>query len=189
VADNKLTKSTGEHWVCTVLSSLGWAAALTRDGVERTDILATRSDNSAVISVQVKATRSHAKPNWVLGVKSLQPARMPHEWYVLVSLPMTAWQAPASYVVPRDHVAAGFWIAYQDWLTEPGIPAGKRNTSLAAAHTFAPAFAGYHERWDLLDQATTTAPVLLPQTYRRLATDSRVGLPPEHPWRNNLPRW
>ncbi len=38
--DTKMPKSAGEHWVCSVLARLGWAVALTRDGLERTDILA-----------------------------------------------------------------------------------------------------------------------------------------------------
>jgi len=36
VVDTKMTKSAGEHWVCCVLARLGWGAALTRDGLERT---------------------------------------------------------------------------------------------------------------------------------------------------------
>jgi hypothetical protein len=36
MADTKMTKSAGEHWVCSVLARHGWAAALTRDGLERT---------------------------------------------------------------------------------------------------------------------------------------------------------
>ncbi|HEX2904418.1 MAG TPA: hypothetical protein VHO01_13275 [Jatrophihabitans sp.] len=189
MTDRKLTKSTGEHWVCTVLSGLGWAVALTRDGIERTDVLAASADSSIMISVQVKASRSHQKPNWVLGAKSLLPARTDREWYVLVTLPPTAWEAPVSFVVPRDHIAAGFWIAYRNWLTEPGVPAGKRNTSVAAAHTFEPVFRGYRDRWDLLEAPTSAAPVLLPPDYRPLALDPRVGLPAGHPWQGTLPAW
>jgi hypothetical protein len=39
-----MTKNAGEHWVCSVLSRYGWAAALTRDGLERTDILAVQTE-------------------------------------------------------------------------------------------------------------------------------------------------
>jgi hypothetical protein len=37
--DTKMVKTVGEHWVCATLARHGWAPALTRDGLERTDIL------------------------------------------------------------------------------------------------------------------------------------------------------
>ena len=40
VTDTKMVKTVGEHWVCATLARHGWAPALTRDGLERTDILA-----------------------------------------------------------------------------------------------------------------------------------------------------
>lgn len=59
-----MTKSAGEHWVCSVLASAGWGAALTRDGLERTDILAVRADGTRrMIEVQVKTASPMPKPN------------------------------------------------------------------------------------------------------------------------------
>ena len=43
VSDTKAVKSVGEFWTCCKLAMNGWAPALTRDGLERTDILAERS--------------------------------------------------------------------------------------------------------------------------------------------------
>lgn len=83
MSDTKMTKSAGEHWVCSVLSRHGWAAALTRDGLERTDILAVHTSDPArtTIEVQVKsANGSGARATWPLGTKSQQPALSPHEW-------------------------------------------------------------------------------------------------------------
>ena len=68
MADNKLIKSAGEHWVCSVLSRLGWAAALTRDGVERTDILAANLDGKH-ISIQVKTTQEWKNSKFMFGEK------------------------------------------------------------------------------------------------------------------------
>jgi hypothetical protein len=42
--DQKLTGSAGEHFVCSTLAQLDWAASLTREGVARADILAVRAD-------------------------------------------------------------------------------------------------------------------------------------------------
>jgi hypothetical protein len=55
--DTKLTTSAGEHWVCLVMSRLGWGVALTRDDLERTDILAVSPTAvpRRMIEVQVKA--------------------------------------------------------------------------------------------------------------------------------------
>ena len=40
MADTKQVKTVGEHHVAAELARRGWAPALTRDGLERTDILA-----------------------------------------------------------------------------------------------------------------------------------------------------
>ena len=66
MADIKMAKSSGEFWVASVLSSLGWGAALTRDGLVRTDILAIRADNSRrMIGVRVKAaTHTGREASW-----------------------------------------------------------------------------------------------------------------------------
>jgi hypothetical protein len=49
MVDTKLLKSAGEHWLCGVLAGFGWAAALTRDGLERTDIVAVHSESRVMI--------------------------------------------------------------------------------------------------------------------------------------------
>lgn len=84
MADKKMTKSAGEHWVCSVLSRHGWSAALTRDGLERTDILAVQAEGPGrrTIEMQVKSIRSKAaRERWLLGEKSQQPSLSQHEWY------------------------------------------------------------------------------------------------------------
>jgi hypothetical protein len=42
--DTKQTKTIGEHHVASELARRGWAPALTRDGLERTDILAVLTE-------------------------------------------------------------------------------------------------------------------------------------------------
>ena len=191
MVDSKMTKSAGEHWVCSVLSRLNWGAALTRDGLERTDILAVRADDSRqMIEVQVKtATGATDKTSWPLGSKSQLASRTDREWFVLVALPADVKQAPRSFVVPRDVVAAAAWISHQDWLTSPDAEPGKRNAPVDRSRVLLPIWASYEDRWDLINQPTTDAPVLLPPRYRELALDSRVGLPAGHPWLKELPVW
>ncbi len=188
MADNKLTKSAGEHWVCSVLSRLGWAAALTRDGVERTDILAANLDGKH-ISIQVKTTTQWSNPKFKLGEKGCDPARSLHEWFVLVALGHRGWDTPRAFVVPRDHVAAGVWIRYREWLTNPSVEPGKRNSSLGQFWIDAWMFERYEQRWDLLACVADEVAVLLPPRCETLAIEKRVGLPKHHPWLSQRPKW
>jgi hypothetical protein len=52
-----MIKTIGEHWVCATPARYGWAPALTRDGLERTDILAVNTDlhHRPVVEIEVKA--------------------------------------------------------------------------------------------------------------------------------------
>lgn len=193
MADTKMTKSAGEHWVCSVLSRYGWASALTRDGLERTDILAvhTGGPGRQTIEVQVKSIRwMDDRGRWQLGVKSQQPALSQHEWFALVMLhPDRPTEAPRTFIVPRDHVAAAAWIGHKNWLTDPSAAPGKRNAGMDQARVAVDTFLAYEDRWDLLGTPTDEVPVMLPKHYRALATDPRVGLPEGHPWKQKLPEW
>ena len=74
MVDTKQTKTIGEHHVAAELARRGWASALTRDGLERTDILAALADGSdrRLIEIQVKAARGARMDaiSWPLGSKS-----------------------------------------------------------------------------------------------------------------------
>ena len=190
MADTKLTKSAGEQWVCSALARLGWAAALTRDGVERTDILAVHADDNErrMVEIQVKTANSTGpRTNWPLGAQQISVSD--REWFVLVLLPPDPLVPPRAFVVPRDHVAAGSFISHQNWLTQPGVPEGKRNAPWRQSRVELSVWLGYENQWDLLLKPTSEAPVLLPANYRTLALEERVGLPPGHPWAADLPEW
>jgi hypothetical protein len=191
VADTKMTKSAGEHWVCSVLAQLGWGAALTRDGLERTDILAVQTDGDRrMVEIQVKAARDNGpQTNWVISEKAQQFARSDREWFAFVILPADVRSAPRTFVVPRDHVSAGTWIFHQNWATDPAVAPGKRNTPIKLARMIVEAWEGYEDRWDLLDKPASEAPVLLPARARAIALEPRAGLPPGHPWVDQLPQW
>lgn len=187
--DKKLTKSVGEHWACTVLAGLGWAASLTRDGVARTDVLAVHMESGAMVSAQVKAASYSTNPSWYFGEKGLLPAMSPQEWYLLVVLPENPFGTPRTFVVPRDHAAAGAWIAYRDWLTDPTAEPGSRTTKPSAARTYSWVFEDYENQWERMTMPADEAPILLPTYMRDLAASERVGLPPNHPWLNWMPSW
>ncbi len=185
--DTKLTASAGEHYVCSMLARYGWAASLTRDGLERTDVVAVHSVERNMIEVQVKTVRTGS---WMLGRKGTMEDLSGREWYVFVKLgpPPTL---PESYVVPRDHVAAATWIGHRAWLTDPRVASGKRNTPLEMARIAAEVWAGYREAWYQLGPDARRIPVRLPLWMREAMDLQRVGLPPDHRWndRGSIPEW
>jgi hypothetical protein len=191
MVDTKMSKCAGEHWTCAALSLLGWGVALTRDGLERTDILAVQTTGDRrMIEVQVKAARGLGdKVSWPLGPNAQLPSISDREWFVLVMLPDDLATSPRAFVVPRDHVAAAAWISHMNWLTDPSAEQGKRNAPVERARVLAAVWSRYENRWDLLNGSARKAPVLLPPEYRDLAHDPRVGLPPQHPWHSGVPEW
>lgn len=191
MADTKQTKSIGEHWAASELARNAWAPALTRDGLERTDILAVKTEGQRrQIEVQVKSARGTGVAfSWLLGKKSQLPPAHDAEWFVLVLVDNDPSKPLRGLVMPRAHVAAVAWMAHMDWLTEPGVPAGHRNAGIDRARVHLRDLMKYEARWDLLDHSAYEAPVLLPARYRDLAQDPRVGLPVGHPWIEYLPEW
>lgn len=191
MVDTKMTKSVGEYWVCSALARRGWGAALTRDGLERTDILAVQTDDARrQIEIQVKsANGSGDKTNWRVGEKAQLISKSDSEWFVFVAIDSDPLIAPRSFIMPRDHVAAAAHLIHMRWLTDPTVPAGRRNVGIDQARVSLFDWAGYEDRWDLLLNPTTSAPVLLRPELRELAHLERVGLPVGHPWSENLPFW
>ncbi len=193
MVDTKQTKTIGEHHVAAELARRAWAPALTRDGLERTDILAvlTQGQDRRLVEVQVKAARGPVwnRISWPLGTKAQGPSLHAREYFVMVAVPEDLTRSPRSFVVPRAHVAAAAWIEHMNWLTEPGVQPGQRNATVERSRVWLTTFARYEDRWDLLLLDEPDAPVLLPGHFRDLATDQRVGLPPDHSWRTDLPEW
>lgn len=192
MGDTKQTKTIGEHYAAAELARRGWAPAFTRDGLERTDILAVQpGENRRMIEVQVKTALGPAWKwmNWPLGDKAQRPSESQAEFFVMVAALSELKTPPRFFVLPRGHVAAAAWISHQHWLTEPGVPSGKRNASANHSRVNISTFTGYEDRWDLLLEDENQWPVLLPPEYRKYALEPRVGLPPDHPWRSQLPEW
>lgn len=183
--DTKQIKSIGEFYACTRLAMNGWHPALTRDGIERTDILAIDAENSRAISIQVKTTSSHG---WRLNIPKINASKQNTEWFVLVKVDIDSSRLQ-SFIVPWDHLTAGAWALHQNWLTDPDQKPGKRNAGADKAIIGTDVFSSYEDRWDLLENATDEAPVLLDQTIRELILGPRIGLPDWHPWKDNPPSW
>jgi hypothetical protein len=193
MVDTKQTKTIGEHHVASVLARRGWAPALTRDGIARTDILAvnTRDETRLIAEIQVKTARSQKWEwiSWLLGTNSQKTGDSGHEFFALVAVLDDLEVAPRDFVVPRTHVAAAAWIDHMHWLTDPTVEQGKRNVGPDRARTRIDIFTAYEDRWDLLDLPESGAPILLPHDMHAWALEDGVGLPPGHPWAATLPDW
>lgn len=191
MADNKQVKSVGEFWVASQLAKRGWAAALTRDGLERTDILAVRTEGTrSQVEIQVKTARgSGDKVSWFLGLKAQLPPEHEHEWFVLVITDKDLDVQERAFIVPRLHLSAMAWMRHKEWLTEEGIPVGRRNVGVEHSRVQALYFSKYENRWDLLGTPASEVPVLFESKYRQLAQNPLVGLPDRHPWKDSIPEW
>jgi hypothetical protein len=193
VVDTKQTKTIGEHHVAAELARHGWAPAMTRDGIERTDILAVLTTDAGrrTVEIQVKATRgsNFDRMSWRLGLKAQDPVSAEHEFFVLVAIPEDVSLAPRCFVVPRIHVSAAAWIGHQHWLNDATIAPGKRNTGIEQARQGTLTFRHYESRWDLLEHDQSEAPILLPAEFRAWAQVDSVGLMSGHPWERHLPEW
>ena len=132
-----MIKTIGEHWVCATPARYGWAPALTRDGLERTDILAVNTDlhHRPVVEIEVKAASQRSEgTNWLLGTKAQFLAKSAHDWFARVLLPEIP-AIPRAFVVPRDHLSAAAWIVHHD---QRRRPAGRGSVVAADAGAAGP---------------------------------------------------
>ena len=193
MTDTKQTKTIGEHHVASELARRGWAPAMTRDGIERTDILAvmTQNESRRLVEIQVKTATGEKFQDisWPLGPKAQDPVSSENEFFVLVAIPENLSVSPRSFVVPRRHLAAAAWIEHMHWLRDPSAEPGKRNVGPERARSSLTTFLLYEDRWDLLLLEQKAAPVLLPPVFRDWAQLETVGLPERHPWKEALPDW
>ncbi|GAA4755064.1 hypothetical protein GCM10025783_30260 [Amnibacterium soli] len=191
---NQLTGLAGEHWVCSMLARHGWAVSLTRDGMERTDILGVKAigGERRVIEVQVKTASDRGADldtSLRLGKHGSDVARSKHEWFALVLMPSPAKAlSPRTFIVPRDHVNAARAITYGQWRFDPEHE-GKRTTTLTSALTRLWPFADYEGAWELLDLETPQVDVRLDSRLQEWLQLDYVHLPDGHPWQKSKTPW
>lgn len=177
----------GERWVCATLARYGWAPALTRDGIARTDIPGCRHPPGRLptLESQVKAANdTRPRTSWPLGGVTCVTAASEREWFVFVPVPRLSLP-PRAFVVLRDHVSPGTWIVHKNWRTDPSAAPGKRNAGITQARIEVTIWKGYEDRWDLLGTPTGEAPVLLPAWLRpvprKKGSACRPGIPGTSP--------
>ena len=187
MADTKLIKSRGEHWVCSLLAAHGWAAALTRDGVERTDVLAQHVQTGRQVSIQVKTASSRKNLTWLVNEKAQKGSLNDAEWFVLVALSSDPGGLNRAFVIPRDHLAGAAWISHMAWLNDP-TATRPRSTGLNQARVPVEDLAGYEDGWDRLQQPTSEVGIRL-SARLKAAAEAHAGFPQVRPWKGKAVRW
>ena len=123
VRPNKiLTGISGEYFVAAELSRQGYVASLTLRNTRGIDILASNTDATRSVGVQVKAN-SGEKPHWLLSQKA-EVDIAENLFYVFVNL--HGLGAPEYYIVPRAEVAKQVRDSHKAWLAAPGRDGSNR---------------------------------------------------------------
>jgi hypothetical protein len=112
-----LTGIAGEYFVAAELSRHGYVASLTLRNTRGIDILASNTDATKSVGIQVKAN-SGKMPHWLLSQKA-ESDRAENLFYVFVNLNGTG--APEYYIVPRAEVAKQVEESHKAWLAQPRL--------------------------------------------------------------------
>jgi len=135
----------GEYFVAAELSSRGYLASITLRNSRGIDIIASNSDASRSVSIQVK-TSSGTNPKWILSEKS-EKLSSPNHYYVFVLLG-TLGSRPDFYIVPSKVVAKYVTLKYRQWIANPKADGSPRKES--AMRNFRDKDGQYKEAWELL---------------------------------------
>jgi len=134
----------GEYFVAAELSRRGYVASLTLRNTRGIDVLASNTDATKSVGIQVKTCQG-PEPAWLLNEKA-EADSAENLFYVFVCLP--ARGLPSFYVVPRQVVAKEVRESHRKWLATPGR--GGRQHRDNPNRKFGDPNGTYKDRWDLL---------------------------------------
>ena len=135
----------GEYLVAGEFSRRGWIASLTLRNTRGADILASNSELTRSVGIQVKTTQ-RSRAVWVLNKKAESLADE-HYYYVFVRL--NGLGQPKFHIVPSKVVAEYTRRTHQEWLKQPrrdGQPHRDNPT-----RNFKDEGDQYLDRWDILN--------------------------------------
>lgn len=123
----------GEFYVAAELTKRGYVASLTSKNTKAIDLLASNSDGSKVVSIQVKTTKKGT--SFTLGQKDEMIETNESLFYVFVNLNITTKNNQVEYgpveyyVVPMKKVKRFIHNNHQEWLRTPGRNGQQHNDS------------------------------------------------------------
>ena len=134
----------GEYFVGAELSRRGYIASLTLKNTRGIDILASNTDATKSVGIQVKTNQGRGK-EWMLNQK-IETDTATNLFFVFVRL--NDLDSPEYYIVPRSHVSEFARTNHAKWLASPGKNGQKRNDT--PMRKFRDSENKYLGRWDLL---------------------------------------
>lgn len=136
----------GEYFVAAELSRRGYVASLTLRNTKGIDILASNSDATKSVGIQVK-TNQNTGTHWVLNKKvEIESDIADNLFFVFIRL--NNLQGPEYFIVPRADVAAFARKFHELWLSGKKRDGGPRKDS--DMRKFRDVDGKYRDRWDLL---------------------------------------
>jgi hypothetical protein len=134
----------GEYFVAAELSRRGYVASLTLRNTRGIDILASNTDATKSVGIQVKANQGSGK-EWMLNQK-IENDIATNLFFVFIRLNDLA--APEYYIVPRAAVARYVKENHKRWLDTPGRKGQPRQDT--PIRKFADPENKYLGKWELL---------------------------------------
>ena len=134
----------GEYFVAAELSRRGYVASLTLRNTRGIDILASNTDATKSVGIQVKAIQGSGK-EWMLNQK-IENDIATNLFFVFIRL--NDLNAPDYYIVPREEVARYARENHQRWLKTPGLKGRQHQDT--PMRKFADNDNKYLNKWELL---------------------------------------
>ncbi len=135
----------GEYFVAAELSIRGYLASVTLRNSRGIDIIASNSDASMSVSIQVKTSKGGG-PKWILNRKA-ESYFADNHYYVFVVL-RAVGQRPDFYVVPSKVVSQYISTSHKQWLAGKKKDGTPRQDS--PMRKFQDLDGQYKEAWDIL---------------------------------------
>lgn len=117
LSSNNLVGTAGEYYVCAELCRLGYLALMTPKNNPLFDVVATTSDGTKSVSIQVKTRSVHNKQGWKLGTDIASDAKAKGLYVVLVNLIDAG--APEFYIYKRKDLAKRVQAIYDAYMAKP----------------------------------------------------------------------
>ena len=143
--ESTLVGVAGEYFVAAELSVRGYLASVTLRNSRGIDIIASNSDASRSVSIQVKTSKK-GTPRWIL-TKKADSFFADNHYYVFVVLHAVG-QHPDFYVVPSKIVAESTSTSHREWLEGKKKDGSSRKDS--SMRVFEDKEGKYKEAWSLL---------------------------------------
>jgi hypothetical protein len=144
--ESTLVGVAGEYFVAAELSLRGYLASITLRNSRGIDIIASSSDGTRSVSIQVK-TSSGNLPKWILTQKA-ESFRADNHFYAFVLLRQVGVR-PDFHIVPSQVVAEYAATSHKRWLAGRKADGNPRKDS--AMRNFRDPDQKYKEAWDLLN--------------------------------------